>query len=90
MIKSLNSASSQVWAFILVVLGIASLVIACFCHSGSPAVAVLLTNGGTMIGGGIGMFQHQTASEKQTNPPPAIDPPAAVPVAVQAEPAPKS
>lgn len=74
MIKSLNSASSQVWAFLLVLLGISSLVATCFCHGNATAMATLLTTGGNMVVGGIAMFQHQPASQQQQNPPPAVDP----------------
>lgn len=74
MIKSLNSASSQVWAFMLVVLGISALTLACYCHGNSTAMATLLTTGGNMVVGGIAMFQHQPASAKQSDPPAAVDP----------------
>ena len=75
MIKALNSASSQVWAFLLVATGISALVIGCYCHGGNTAAtATLLTTGGNMVVGGIAMFQHQPASQHNANPSPAIDP----------------
>lgn len=84
MIKSLNSASSQVWAICIVILGLIAFALACFCKM--PDVrAALLGGGTTLIGGGIGMFQHQTAqtpdppAAKDTPPEPQASPKGATP-----------
>lgn len=73
MIKSLNSASSQVWAGILVVLGIGCLVLACFAKPANVQTAILSAATG-LIGAGSMAFQHQSASPVGTLPSPAVDP----------------
>lgn len=73
MIKSLNAASSQVWAVILVLLALLTFGIACFCRM--PDVRSALLGGGTtLIGAGVMAFQHQMASQKTNDPSPAVDP----------------
>jgi urease alpha subunit len=73
-IKAFNSASSQVWAATLLFGGVGVFVIACFCRP-QDARAALLSAGTTMVGGGIGMFQHQAASDKAKDPSAAQDAP---------------
>lgn len=58
LVNGLNAISSQVWAVILILLGIAAFGMACTCNT--PDVRAALVSSGTgMIGGGIAMFQHQ-------------------------------
>ena len=73
-IKAFNSMSSQVWAFVLILLGLVGMVAACLCHESTLAVTALLTTGGNMVVGGIALFQHQSGADKPgTTPPPATD-----------------
>lgn len=58
LVNALNAISSQVWAVILVLLGIAAFGMACVC-SAADVRAALMSAGTGMIGGGIAMFQHQ-------------------------------
>ena len=66
LVNELNAISSQVWAVVLILLGIAAFGIACFC---SPAYvrAALMSSGTGMIGGGIAMFQHQPKNSQVNN-----------------------
>ncbi len=58
LVNGLNAISSQVWAVVLILLGISAFGMACTCSV--PDVRAALTSSGTgMIGGGIAMFQHQ-------------------------------
>lgn len=66
LVNGLNAISSQVWAVVLVLLGIATFGMACLC--GPADVRAALMNSGTgMIGGGIAMFQHQPKSSLTSN-----------------------
>lgn len=67
-INSLNAIGSQVWAAVLIVLGLAAFGLACVCKP-ADVRAALMSSGTGMIGGGIAMFQHQ---EKDTNNNPAV------------------
>ena len=58
LVNGLNAVSSQVWAVVLIVLGIASFGMACLCTP-ADVRAALMSSGTGMIGGGIAMFQHQ-------------------------------
>ena len=58
LINALNAVSSQVWAVVLILLGMAMFGMACGCHA-SDVRAALMSSGTGMIGGGIAMFQHQ-------------------------------
>jgi hypothetical protein len=63
LVNGLNAISSQVWAVVLILLGIAAFGMACICNE--PDVrAALMSSGTGMIGGGIAMFQHQTKDSR--------------------------
>ena len=66
LVNGLNAISSQVWAVILILLGIATFGMACL---GGPADvrAAMMSSGTGMIGGGIAMFQHQPKSSQISN-----------------------
>jgi hypothetical protein len=68
LVRALNAVSSQVWAVILILLGMGTFGMACICRP--PDVrAALMSSGTGMIGGGIAMFQHQPKSiEDQIKP----------------------
>jgi len=57
-VNALNAISSQIWAVVLILLGIATFAMACSCHAADVSAA-LMSSGTGMIGGGIAMFQHQ-------------------------------
>lgn len=64
-INALNAVSSQVWAAILILLGITTFGMACVCQA--PDVRTALMSSATgMIGGGIAMFQHQPKVQAET------------------------
>jgi predicted phage tail protein len=69
-VEALNAVSSQVWAVVLVVLGIGTFALTCVCHAGDVRAA-LMSSGTGMIGGGIAMFQHQPKTETDHTKPPA-------------------
>ena len=58
LVNDLNAISSQIWAVVLILLGMAAFGMACGCAS-SDIRAALISSGTGMIGGGIAMFQHQ-------------------------------
>lgn len=58
---ALNAVNSQVWAVVLILLGIAVFGIACACHAADVRTAMMSSATG-MIGGGIAMFQHEPKS----------------------------
>lgn len=60
-VSALNTVSSQVWAVVLIVLGLVAFSIACVCKPADVRSA-LMSAGTGMIGGGIAMFQHETKS----------------------------
>lgn len=65
-ICALNSVNSQVWAAILILLGIVTFGMACVCRA--PDVrAALMSSATGMIGGGIAMFQHQPKIQADTS-----------------------
>lgn len=65
LVCALNTLSSQVWAVVLIVLGMGTFALACVFHEGDIRAA--LTSSGTgMIGGGIAMLQHQPSPETQS------------------------
>ena len=69
LVNELNAISSQVWAVVLILLGIATFGMACLCPA--DVRAALMSSGTGMIGGGIAMFQHQPKSSQignETNP----------------------
>jgi hypothetical protein len=69
-VNALNEVSSQVWAVILILLGMGTFGMACVCHA--PDVrAALMSSGTGMIGGGIAMFQHQPKPQEYLIKPPA-------------------
>ena len=58
LVCALNAVSSQVWAVVLILLGLGAFGMACAC--GAADVRTALMSAGTgMIGGGMAMFQHQ-------------------------------
>ncbi|HZC44150.1 MAG TPA: hypothetical protein VE195_08245, partial [Acidobacteriaceae bacterium] len=59
----LNAISSQVWAVVLILLGIAAFGMACMCGP-ADIRAALMSSATGMIGGGIAMFQHQPRSSE--------------------------
>ncbi len=64
LVNGLNAISSQVWAVVLILLGIAAFGMACTCNA--PDVRSALMSSGTgMIGGGIAMFQHQEKGQEK-------------------------
>ncbi len=65
LVLALNAVSSQVWAVILILLGIGTFWLACHC-SEHDARTELMSTGTGMVGGGIAMFQHQS---KEPQPP---------------------
>ncbi len=68
-VTALNAVSSQVWAAVLVLLGMGTFAMACGCHA-ADVRAALMSAGTGMIGGGIAMFQHQpkTAADENQRP----------------------
>jgi hypothetical protein len=63
LVNGLNAISSQVWAVVLILLGITTFGMACIC-SPADVRAALMSSGTGMIGGGIAMFQHQPKSSQ--------------------------
>ena len=57
-VNELNTISSQVWAVVLILLGMGAFGMACTCDA-SDVRAALMSSGTGMIGGGIAMFQHE-------------------------------
>lgn len=70
MVAALNAVSSQVWAVVLVLLGIGTFALTGACHA-SDVRAAMMSAGTGMIGGGIAMFQHQPKTEEKQVQPPA-------------------
>jgi hypothetical protein len=66
LVNSLNAISSQVWAVVLILLGITTFGMACLC-SAADVRAALMGSGTGMIGGGIAMFQHQPKGSQSSN-----------------------
>lgn len=66
LVNELNAISSQVWAVVLILLGIAAFAMACLC-SPADVRSALMSSGTGMIGGGIAMFQHQPKSSQVNN-----------------------
>lgn len=73
LVKALNAVSSQVWAVILMIFGVLTLCLANYGHTGQ-VVSALLGAGGSMVGGALILFQHQTKMPTGNEPNPAIDP----------------
>lgn len=69
-VSALNAVSSQIWAVVLVVLGIGTFGMACTCHA-ADVRAALMSSGTGMIGGGIAMFQHEPKDQQSLTKPPA-------------------
>ena len=67
LVSALNAVSSQVWAVVLILLGIGTFGMACVCGA-ADVRAALMSSGTGMIGGGIAMFQHQPKVETETTP----------------------
>ncbi len=65
LVNALNAVSSQVWAVILILLGIATFGMACACRV-ADVRAALMSAGTGMIGGGIAMFQHQPKPQENS------------------------
>lgn len=65
-VSALNAVSSQVWAVVLVMLGVGVFVLASTCHVAEVRSA-MLSSGTGMIGGGIAMFQHQPKNVTQNS-----------------------
>jgi predicted phage tail protein len=66
LVNDLNAISSQVWAVVLIMLGIATFGMACMCNA-ADVRAALMSSGTGMIGGGIAMFQHQPKGSQINN-----------------------
>lgn len=62
-VQALNAVSSQVWAVLLMLSGVGTLMLANFGHT-TQVVSALLGAGGSMVGGALILFQHQ-AKETQ-------------------------
>ena len=58
LVIGLNSINSQVWAVVLILLGMTAFGMACSCNTSDVRTA-LMSSGTGMIGGGIAMLQHQ-------------------------------
>ncbi len=65
LVRALNAVSSQVWAVVLILLGMGTFGMACVCHP-ADVRAALMSSGTGMIGGGIAMFQHQPKSAEDS------------------------
>jgi hypothetical protein len=65
-VNALNAISSQIWAVVLILLGILVFLIACYCHA-SDIRAALMSSGTGMIGGGIAMLQHQPKIQNEAS-----------------------
>jgi len=63
LVNDLNAISSQVWAVVLILLGIATFGMAFVCRP-ADVRAGLMSSGTGMIGGGIAMLQHQPKSSQ--------------------------
>jgi hypothetical protein len=61
-VDGMNQISSQIWAVVLILLGLGAFGIACACGA-HEIQAALVSSGTGMIGGGIAMLQHQPKSE---------------------------
>ncbi len=70
LVNALNAVSSQVWAVVLILLGMGTFAMSCACDA-ADVRAALMSSGTGMIGGGIAMFQHQPKTEVSGNQPPA-------------------
>lgn len=66
MIERLNRIGSQVWAFLLIGIGVGTLWLAAVCHASDVRAAILSTGGG-LATAGLAIFQHpsEDAGEKQ-------------------------
>jgi hypothetical protein len=62
LVKVINALSSQGWAFVLIVFGLSSFAMACFCHP-QDVRSTLMNTGTGMVAAGIAMFQHQTKAD---------------------------
>lgn len=65
-VSALNAVSSQVWAVVLIVLGVSVFIVARMCDVAEVRSA-MLSSGTGMIGGGIAMFQHQPKNETKNS-----------------------
>ena len=65
LVNALNAISSQIWAVVLILLGIGTFAMACRCDA-ADVRAALMSSGTGMIGGGIAMFQHQPKPQTET------------------------
>lgn len=70
LVNALNAVSSQVWAVVLILLGMGTFAMSCGCAA-ADVRAALMSSGTGMIGGGIAMFQHQPKTEGNSIQPPA-------------------
>jgi len=70
MVAALNGVSSQVWAVVLILLGMGAFAMTAACH-GSDVRPALMSAATGMIGGGIAMFQHQPKGQEESKQPPA-------------------
>jgi predicted phage tail protein len=66
LVNGLNAIGSQVWAVVLILLGMTAFWMACACNA-SDVRAALMSSGTGMIGGGIAMFQHQEKNAEIPN-----------------------
>ncbi len=55
LVNGLNTINSQVWAVVLILLGMGAFGMACACNA-ADVRAVLMSSGTGMIGGGIAML----------------------------------
>lgn len=69
LVNALNAISSQIWAVVLILLGMCTFAMACGCHAADMRAA-FMSSGTGMIGGGIAMFQHQPKEQPRTIQPP--------------------
>lgn len=65
LVDALNAVSSQVWAVVLILLGMGTFGMACGCQA-ADVRAALMSAGTGMIGGGIAMFQHQPKGQENS------------------------
>lgn len=70
LVNALNAISSQIWAVVLILLGMGTFAMAWGCHAADMRAA-FMSSGTGMIGGGIAMFQHQPREKTGAVQPPA-------------------
>jgi hypothetical protein len=73
LVKNLNAVTSQVWAVVLLLIGVATIFLSDYAHQ-DVVMKSLLSAGGGIVGGALILFQHQTGGKTLDEPKPAVDP----------------